>query len=105
MARQCPEPLVRRDYPLGRASMLALHLGMSETSSTRCFPAHAPAPLVTVHDGHPHTLAFLAGARGDRIRCLGVSEFGQSSDLADAYVLHEIDRTAITDAALGLIGR
>ena len=44
-------------------------------------------------------------ARGDRIRCLGVSEFGQSSDLADAYALHEIDCAAITDAALGLIGR
>ncbi|GAB97240.1 pyruvate dehydrogenase E1 component [Kineosphaera limosa] len=68
------------------------------------FPAHAPAPLVTVHDGHPHTLAFLAGARGDRIRCLGVSEFGQSSGLADAYRLHGLDAASIVDAALGLTG-
>lgn len=69
------------------------------------FPAHAPAPLVTVQDGHPHTLSFLAGARGDRIRCLGVTDFGQSSDLADAYALHGIDTATIVDAALTLAGR
>jgi pyruvate dehydrogenase E1 component len=68
------------------------------------FPAHAPAPLVTVHDGHPHTLAFLASARGDRIRCLGVTQFGQSTSVEDAYVLHGIDTASIVDAALGLTG-
>jgi pyruvate dehydrogenase E1 component len=69
------------------------------------FPAHAPAPLVTVHDGHPHTLSFLAAARGDRIRCLGVTDFGQSTGVDDAYALHGIDTTSIADAALALIGR
>ncbi|QYF91112.1 hypothetical protein [Arthrobacter sp. PAMC25284] len=60
------------------------------TGSTRSaiidelFPPGHAAPLVTVLDGHPHTLAFLAGARGDRIRNLGVTEFGQSSGLDDA---------------------
>jgi pyruvate dehydrogenase E1 component len=68
------------------------------------FPPQAPAPLVTVHDGHPHTLAFLAGARGDRTRCLGVTEFGQSSSLDDAYRIHGIDTAAIVDAALTLAG-
>lgn len=67
------------------------------------FPARLPAPLVTVLDGHPHTLSFLAGARGDRTRCLGVSKFGQSSDLTDAYALHRIDAGSILDAALGLL--
>ncbi|BAL89532.1 putative transketolase [Actinoplanes missouriensis 431] len=66
-------------------------------------PAGRGTPLVTVQDGHPHTLAFLAAARGDRIRCLGVTEFGQSSSLADAYRLHGIDTSAIVDAALTLI--
>ncbi|MEU4560764.1 pyruvate dehydrogenase [Actinoplanes sp. NPDC023936] len=66
-------------------------------------PAGRATPLVTVQDGHPHTLAFLAAARGDRIRCLGVTEFGQSSSLADAYRLHGIDTSAIVDAALTLI--
>ncbi|WP_416366388.1 transketolase-like TK C-terminal-containing protein, partial [Nocardioides sp.] len=66
-------------------------------------PTSTPAPLVTVLDGHPHTLSFLAGARGDRIRCLGVEDFGQSSGLADAYALHGLDVAAIVDAALGLV--
>jgi pyruvate dehydrogenase E1 component len=69
------------------------------------FPAESPAPLVTVLDGHPHTLSFLAGLRGDRIRCLGVTQFGQSSSLPDAYRLHGIDTAAIVDAALVLLGR
>jgi pyruvate dehydrogenase E1 component len=43
---------------------------------------------VTVHDGHRYTLAFLSGVRGDRIRWLGVTEFGQSSGLDDASRLH-----------------
>lgn len=68
------------------------------------FPARHPTPLVTVLDGHPHTLSFLAGARGDRIHCLGVTDFGQSTDLADAYALHRIDAAAIVDAAIGLSG-
>ncbi|MET3923146.1 transketolase C-terminal domain-containing protein [Arthrobacter sp. UYEF20] len=69
------------------------------------FPAAHPAPLVTVLDGHPHTLAFLAGARGDRIRNLGVTEFGQSSSLEEAYGIHGIDVDSIASAALDLLGR
>lgn len=69
------------------------------------FPTAYPAPLVTVLDGHPHTLSFLAGIRGDRVRCLGVSDFGQSSSMLDAYALHGIDSAAVVDAALTLIGR
>ncbi|WP_127550401.1 pyruvate dehydrogenase [Actinoplanes sp. OR16] len=68
------------------------------------FPAAHPAPLVTVMDGHPHTLAFLSAARGDRIRCLGVTGFGQSSSLSDAYRLHGIDTPSIVDAALAVAG-
>lgn len=69
------------------------------------FPARHPTPLVTVLDGHPHTLAFLAGARGDDVHCLGVTEFGQSSSLEDAYRVHHLDPGSIADAALGLLGR
>lgn len=60
---------------------------------------------MTVPDGHPHTLSFLAGARGDSIQCLGVTEFGQSSGLNDAYRLHHIDSGSITDSALTILGR
>lgn len=68
-------------------------------------PRQHPTPLVTVLDGHPHTLSFLAAARGDRIHCLGVTSFGESSNLADAYALHQIDTTSIIDAAFGLLGQ
>lgn len=69
------------------------------------FPPSRRAPLVTVLDGHPHTLAFLAGARGDATINLGVREFGQSSNLPDAYRLHGIDAASIVDAAMSLVGR
>jgi pyruvate dehydrogenase E1 component len=34
-----------------------------------------------------------------------VTEFGQSSDLDDAYRIHRIDTGSIVDAALTLVGR
>ncbi|SUW14171.1 Pyruvate dehydrogenase E1 component [Brevibacterium iodinum] len=69
------------------------------------FPAAHPAPLVTVLDGHPHTLAFLSGVRGDRTRNLGVTEFGQASSVSQAHALHGIDTDSIVSAALDLVGR
>lgn len=68
-------------------------------------PAEHPCPLVTVMDGHPHTLSFLAGVRGDRLKGLGVSEFGQSSSVEDAYAIHGIDVASIVGAALALTSR
>ncbi len=65
------------------------------------FPADRAAPLVTVLDGHPHTLAFLAGIHRRRATHLGVTEFGMSSDLPTAYAHHHIDADAIVTAALG----
>lgn len=67
------------------------------------FPPARPAPIVTVLDGHPHTLAFLSSVRGDPITCLGVRDHGQSADLPDSYTIHGIDRTSITGAALDLL--
>ena len=69
------------------------------------FPPQLAAPLVTVLDGHPHTLSFLSAIRGDRSVSLGVTRFGQSSDLSDAYKLHGLDADAIVAAALTLLGR
>lgn len=69
------------------------------------FPPNHPTPLVTVLDGHPHTLSFLAGVRGDRTRNLGVTEFGQSSSLEDAYRIHGIDVESIVRSAIDLIGQ
>jgi pyruvate dehydrogenase E1 component len=63
------------------------------------FPANRAAPMVTVLDGHPHTLAFLAGVRGRPCACLGVSDFGQSGDLPDLYRHFGIDADTIVGAA------
>lgn len=67
------------------------------------FPADRATPLVTVLDGHPHTLAFLAGIHGVRSTQLGVTDFGQSGDLDTLYRYHAIDRDSIASAALALI--
>lgn len=60
------------------------------------------SPLVTVLDGHPHTLAFLSGIHRTRGVHLGVRSFGQSGDLESVYAHHGIDASAITRAALSL---
>jgi pyruvate dehydrogenase E1 component len=60
-------------------------------------------PIVTLVDGHPHTLAFLAGAAGAPISCLGVQNFGQSGDLAELYEHHQIDAESVVGAALDLL--
>jgi len=65
-------------------------------------PARA-APMVTVLDGHAHTLAFLATINQVPGSHLGVSDFGQSGDIEDMYRLHRIDTTSIVGAALDLV--
>src|SRR5215217_3726408 len=61
-----------------------------------------PRPIVTVLDGHPHTLAFLAAVHGVPVACLGVQRFGQSGDLGELYEHHQIDAESIVGAALDL---
>jgi pyruvate dehydrogenase E1 component len=61
-----------------------------------------PLPVVTVLDGHPHTLAFLAAVHQTPLTPLGVVDFGQSGSLAEVYRLHGLDAPAITAAALDL---
>ncbi|HEX4690677.1 MAG TPA: 1-deoxy-D-xylulose-5-phosphate synthase N-terminal domain-containing protein [Solirubrobacteraceae bacterium] len=60
-------------------------------------------PVVTVLDGHPHTLAFLGGIRGVPVACLGVRRFGQSGDIGELYEHHELDAESILGAALDLL--
>jgi pyruvate dehydrogenase E1 component len=67
------------------------------------FPARRATPLVTVLDGHPHTLAFLAGINQVRAAHLGVSRFGQSGDLDDVFRHHGLDTDSIVRAGLDLI--
>jgi len=79
--------------------------GQGDASSwilDQVFPTERAAPLVTVLDGHPHTLAFLAGINRVASRHLGVSRFGQAGDLEAVYRHHGIDTDSIVRAALDL---
>jgi pyruvate dehydrogenase E1 component len=68
------------------------------------FPAARATPLVTVLDGHPHTLAFLAGIHRLPAAHLGVTRFGQSGDLESVFRHHGLDADSIVGAALDVAG-
>jgi pyruvate dehydrogenase E1 component len=70
----------------------------------QAFPADRATPMVTVLDGHPHTLAFLGTINQVPITSLGVTQFGQSGTLEEVYRLHGIDADSIVIAGLDLIG-
>jgi pyruvate dehydrogenase E1 component len=69
----------------------------------QAFPAARATPLVTVLDGHPHTLAFLATINRVPHAALGVAQFGQSGSIEDLYRYNGIDTDSIIRAALDLI--
>ncbi|MBX7434903.1 pyruvate dehydrogenase [Mycobacterium sp. Y57] len=66
-------------------------------------PERRSAPMVTVLDGHPHTLGFLSTVHRVPATALGVTRFGQSGALDDVYRYHGIDTDSIVRAALDLI--
>jgi pyruvate dehydrogenase E1 component len=66
-------------------------------------PPDRARPMVTILDGHPHTLAFLAGVNGVAATHLGVTRFGQSGTIEDVYRYHGLDADSIVAAALDLI--
>ena len=59
--------------------------------------------MVTVLDGHPHALAFLATINHVRSKSLGVSRFGQVGSLEAVYRYHGVDTDSIVGAALDLV--
>lgn len=67
------------------------------------FPADRATPMVTLLDGHPHTLAFLATVNNVPVTTLGVSRFGQSGNLDDVHRHHGIDTDSVVRAALDLV--
>jgi pyruvate dehydrogenase E1 component len=69
----------------------------------QAFPAARATPLVTVLDGHPHTLAFLATINRVPHAPLGVAQFGQSGSIEDLYRYNGLDTDSIIRAALDLI--
>ena len=79
-----------------------LHPGASDILDV-LFPRNRSAPIVSVLDGHPHTLAFLAGINATPIACLGVDYFGQVGDVDDLYRHFGIDASTIVGAVWDLI--
>ena len=80
--------------------------GLADADTTVLDTLFAPeraAPIVTVHDGHPHTLAFLGAVNRSPISSLGVQDFGQSGDVDDLYRHFGIDTDTIVGAAMDLI--
>jgi pyruvate dehydrogenase E1 component len=69
----------------------------------QAFPAARATPLVTVLDGHPHTLSFLATVNRVPHAALGVAQFGQSGSIEDLYRYNGIDTDSIIRAALDLV--
>ncbi|MEA2778892.1 MAG: pyruvate dehydrogenase component, partial [Rhodospirillaceae bacterium] len=68
-------------------------------------PLARDAVLVTVLDGHPATLSWLGAVRGQRIKPLGVSGFGQSGDIPDLYAAYGLDADAIEAAVEQTLAR
>jgi pyruvate dehydrogenase E1 component len=89
-----------RAVQLRRGLLVGPDHGVDETVLDRLL---RPVPLVTLLDGHPHTLAFLGTLHRVPVTCLGVSQFGQAGSLADVQRHHGIDAQAVVDAALDLL--
>ena len=68
-------------------------------------PLRRNSALVTVTDGHPASLSWLGAVRGHRITPLGVSDFGQSGDIANLYAAYGIDADAIEASAEQVLKR
>ena len=75
--------------------------GVDEGVLDRLLPRRTP--LVTLLDGHPHTLAFLGTVTGVPTTCLGVSEAGQGGGLEEVYRHHGLDARSVAEAALDLV--
>jgi len=79
------------------------------TATTPSFPgAMRPifserAPIVSVHDGASHAMAWLGSALGMPQVALGVDTFGQSGTIHDLYDINDIDAGSIVNAALAAL--
>lgn len=61
------------------------------------------APIVSVHDGASHALAWLGSALGMPQVAMGVDSFGQSGTIQDLYKLHDLDSGSIVNGALAAL--
>jgi pyruvate dehydrogenase E1 component len=67
------------------------------------FPPDSRLPMVSVLDGHPLAFDWLGGALGVPHVSLGVTQFGESGDIASLYRKMQIHADDIVDAVARLI--
>jgi pyruvate dehydrogenase E1 component len=82
---------------------MAGHSGPATGPEHMLSPSERTIPVVTVLDGHPHTLAWIGSALGARAFPLGVSQFGQSGARDDLYMEHQIDVNSIMMACFAAL--
>jgi pyruvate dehydrogenase E1 component len=63
-------------------------------------PGERRAPIVTVHDAAPHSLAWLGSVYGASATALGVERYGQSGARGDLYQYYGLDADNIAEMAL-----
>ena len=98
-----PGPLYKRFNQSVRARM-GVAPGPTEFLVDVIPPEERGAPVVTVVDGHPHSLAWLGGALDTAVYPLGVTSFGQSGAASELYVEYGIDVSSIMAACFGALG-
>ena len=75
----------------------------SSTFMEDVIPSEDRAPLVTVVDGHPHSLAWVGGALSAHTLPLGVTNFGQSGTRTELYREYGLDLDSIMAACFSVL--
>ncbi|MDP1851839.1 MAG: pyruvate dehydrogenase [Candidatus Planktophila sp.] len=79
------------------------------TASTPSFPGSLRpifterAPIVSIHDGASHAMAWLGSALGMPQVAMGVDTFGQSGSIGELYKIHDLDSGSIVNGALAAL--
>ena len=97
-----PGPLFRNYMDMVTESV---ELGVNlDSNLINLFPgAIRGAPVVTLMDAHPHSLAWIGSALASRTLPLGVKEFGQSGNRDDLYREYGIDVESIMSACMAAL--
>lgn len=95
-------PLYRRFQESVRAVMKS-EFSMSQFMADVISIEEREAPIVTVADAHPHSLAWVGGALNTAVLPLGVTEFGQSGSRAELYQEYGIDVDSIMAACFAAL--
>ena len=61
------------------------------------------APIVSIHDGSSHAMAWLGSALGMPQVAMGVDSFGQSGNIPDLYAMNDLNSESIVNGALAVL--